>query len=111
MPDEYVRTGQVDEPLELGERDDLVHQLAHARAAQAVDRPVEVDVLAPGEVGMEAGAELEQRRDPPAASTRPEVGLMIPETMRSSVVLPEPLRPTRPTASPGSIVSETSRSA
>ena len=36
---------------------------------------------------------------------------MIPEITRSSVVLPEPLRPTSPTASPGSTVSETSRSA
>src|SRR4029077_1520448 len=34
-----------------------------------------------------------------------------PEIRRSSVVLPEPLRPTRPTASPGSTASETSRSA
>ena len=33
---------------------------------------------------------------------------MIPESSRSSVVLPEPLRPTRPTASPGSTASETS---
>ena len=36
---------------------------------------------------------------------------MIPETIRSSVDLPEPFRPTSPSASPGSIVSETSRSA
>jgi len=47
----------------------------------------------------------------PPASTRPEVGVMIRDTIRSKVDLPEPLRPTRPTASPGSIVSETSRSA
>jgi hypothetical protein len=47
----------------------------------------------------------------PPASIRPDVGLMIPETIRSSVDLPEPFRPTRPTASPGSIVSDTSRSA
>src|SRR5256885_9408254 len=39
------------------------------------------------------------------------VGLMIPEIRRSSVVFPEPLRPTRPTASPGSTDKETSRSA
>ena len=57
---------QVDELLELRERDDLVHHLAHPRTRQAVDRAVEVDVLAAGEVRMEAGAELEQRRDAPA---------------------------------------------
>ena len=47
----------------------------------------------------------------PPTATRPDVGLMIPESRRSSVVLPEPLRPTRPTALPGSTVNDTSRSA
>ena len=37
--------------------------------------------------------------------------MKIPETSFSSVVLPEPLRPTSPSASPGSTSSETSRSA
>ena len=36
---------------------------------------------------------------------------MIPERSRSNVDLPEPLRPTRPTALPGSTPNETSRSA
>ena len=45
----------------------------------------------------------------PPAATRPVVGLMIPAISRSSVDLPEPLRPTSPTASPGAIPSETSR--
>ena len=57
---------QVDEVLEPGEGDDLVELLADRRAAEAVDRAVEVDVLAAGQVGMEARAELEQRADPPA---------------------------------------------
>ena len=55
--------GQVDEVLEPGERDDLVQLLADRRAAEAVDRAVEVDVLAPRHVGVEARAELEQRAD------------------------------------------------
>ena len=59
---------QVDELLELRERDDLVELLADVRALEPVDRAVQEDVLAPGEVGMEAGAELEQRADPPAAA-------------------------------------------
>ena len=62
---------QVDELLELRERDDLVHQLAHACAREAVDRAVQVDVLAAGEVGVEAGAELEQRRDAAARLDAP----------------------------------------
>ena len=47
----------------------------------------------------------------PPTSTEPEVGLMIPERSRSSVVFPEPLRPTRPTALPGATENEMSRSA
>ena len=41
------------------------------RALEAVDRAVEVDVLAAGEVGVEAGAELEQRADAPAGLDAP----------------------------------------
>ena len=36
----------------------------------------------------------------PSVRARPAVGLMIPAITRSSVVLPEPFRPIRPTASP-----------
>src|SRR5439155_24308033 len=39
---------------------------AHQRPPQSVDRALEEDVLATGQVGVEAGAELEQRADPPA---------------------------------------------
>ena len=107
-----VRTHrQVDELLELGERDDLVHRLADRRPRQAVDRAVQIDVLTAGEIRVEPGPELEQRRNAAAGLDPPAVGLMIPETMRNRVDLPEPFRPTRPTASPGSIVSETSCSA
>ena len=55
--------GSVDEVLELCERDDLVEALADVRALEAEDGTVEVDVLPAGEVGMEAGAELEERAD------------------------------------------------
>ena len=47
----------------------------------------------------------------PLAAIRPEVGLKMPETSFKRVVLPEPLRPTRPSASPGATSKETSRSA
>src|SRR5580765_7829559 len=47
----------------------------------------------------------------PPTSTRPCVGLMIPATMRSSVLLPEPFRPTSARPLPGSAAKETSRSA
>ncbi len=47
----------------------------------------------------------------PPTARRPDVGLTIPESRRSSVVLPDPFRPTRPTALPGSTPNETSRNA
>ena len=54
--------------LELGEGDDVVEAAVDARVC---DMPridaVEVDVLAAGEIGVEAGAQLEQRGDPARA--------------------------------------------
>ena len=52
--------------LQPGERDDLVQLLAHVGALEPVDRAVEEDVLAAGQVGVEARPELEQRPDPSA---------------------------------------------
>ena len=52
--------------LELGERDDLVEPLADPRAGETLERAVQLDVLATGEVRMKAGPELEQRADPTA---------------------------------------------
>ena len=76
MPGGIRPDGQVDRPLELGERDDLVHQLANPRSREPVDRAVQEDVLAAREVEMEARAQLEQRRHPAvgddAAGGRPE---------------------------------------
>ena len=60
---------------------------------------------------MEAGAELEQRPDAPVGDDRPDVGLKMPDISLSSVVFPEPFRPTRPSASPGATSSDTSRRA
>jgi hypothetical protein len=47
----------------------------------------------------------------PPTATLPAVGFTIPDSRRRSVVFPEPLRPTSPTALPGSTSNETSRSA
>ena len=55
---------RVDELLHLGELDDLVEALVIFRLGQAEHDAVDEDVLAPGDLGMEAGAELDQRRDP-----------------------------------------------
>src|SRR5688572_17899999 len=57
--------GGVDEALDLREGDDLVELPRDLGATHAEDRAVEVDVLAPGELLVEAGADLEQRPDAP----------------------------------------------
>jgi hypothetical protein len=61
---------QVDELLEPGERDDLVELLADRHPRKAVDRAVQVDVLAAGHVRMEARTELEERADAAADGDR-----------------------------------------
>ena len=58
-----------------GEVDDRVEVPVGLRAAEAEDRRVEVDVLPAGEVGVEAGPELEQRGHPPARGDRAGRGL------------------------------------
>ena len=65
----------VDRVLELGEGDDLVEALPDVRAAEPVDRTVQEDVLAPREIGMKPGSELEQRADPSLRANASRCGL------------------------------------
>ena len=53
---------RVDELLELGETDDVVEAAGDLAAAQAEHHAVDVDVLASGDLRVEAGAELDERR-------------------------------------------------
>ena len=68
--------GRVDEPLDLRELDDLVELALDLPPLHAEDRAVEEDVLAPGQVGVEARADLEQRSGaaPHACLARRRVG-------------------------------------
>ena len=77
-------------------------------AAHAEDGAVEIDVLAAGELGMKAGADLQQARHPAADRHRPSVGSVIRDRIFSSVDLPAPLRPMMPTTSPRLISKVTS---
>ena len=87
--------------LDLGELDDLVEAgAAISRALHAEDRAVQEDVLAAGELGVEAGADLEQRPDPAVQPASPVVGGVIRERILSSVLLPAPLWPMMPSVSP-----------
>ena len=62
----------------------------------AEDCAVEVNVLSPGQLGMESGADLEQARQPAEAHAA-FVGSVIRLRIFSSVLLPAPLRPMMPT--------------
>jgi hypothetical protein len=68
----------VDELLELRERHDLVEHTRDVALREAEDRCIHEDVLAPGELGMEARAQLEQRRQPAARDDLAVVGLQDP---------------------------------
>src|SRR5690606_11585829 len=57
--------GRVDEALDIAERDDLIEALVDLAPAHPEDCTVEVDVLAAGQLRVEAGADFEQRADPP----------------------------------------------
>ena len=61
-----VLHGCVDEALDPGELDDRVELATHLDAAHPEDRSREEDVLSPREIDVKAGADFEQRADPPA---------------------------------------------
>ncbi|OQA42175.1 MAG: hypothetical protein BWY52_02294 [Chloroflexi bacterium ADurb.Bin325] len=63
----------VDELLDLGEGDDLVELAADFGLGHAQDRTIEEDVLAAGQLRVEAGTHLQQRADP-AVDLRPAAG-------------------------------------
>ena len=55
--------GRVEEPLDLGERDDLVELARHLGLAHAEDRGIQVHVLAAGQLRVETGSHFEQAAD------------------------------------------------
>ena len=56
---------RIDELPDLGKVDDLIEFALDLRALHAQDGAVEIDVLAPGQLGVEAGAHFQQRANPP----------------------------------------------
>src|SRR4029079_5434248 len=61
---------RVDELAELGEVDDLVEALLNLPLGQAEHDAVDEHVLAAGDLGVEAGAELDERRNSPGDADR-----------------------------------------
>src|SRR5205807_9975782 len=58
-----VADGVVDEVFDSGEGNDVVELAVDLPRGEPEDRPVQVDVLAAREVGVEAGSDLEQGAD------------------------------------------------
>ena len=54
---------RVDQPLDVGEVDDLVEPLIDLLAGQAKQAAAQVDVLAAGQLGMKTRAQFDQRHD------------------------------------------------
>ena len=63
MPDEYSFTGESMNFAEPGELDDLVEDPVDLLLRQPQDRRVQVHVVAPRQLGVEAGPELEEGGD------------------------------------------------
>ena len=117
-PEPHVHAGRVgldrrvDEVLELGKRDDLVEAVGDLALGEPEHHAVDEDVLAAGDLGMKAGAQLDERRHAAAGPGRcPPVGLPMPAMSLSIVLLPEPLRPTMPKVSPAATSNDTPFSA
>ena len=102
---------EVEELLELGEGDDLVEALARLLAREPEHDRVDEHVLARRQLGVEADAELDERRQPAVdLDRRPRRPRRCPARHFSSVLLPEPLRPTMPKNSPCAMSTLTSLS-
>ena len=101
---------RVDELLEPGEaRRSRRSARRAASSTQAEDRAVEVDVVAARQLGMEAGAELEERRDLALGDDRRRgSGRRIRAMHFSSVLLPDPFSPMSPNVEPSGTSNETS---
>ena len=91
----------VDRVLELRERDDLVEPLADARSGEPLQCAVQLHVLPPGEVGMEARTELEQRADPSAGRDTPGGRPDDPGDQTEERRLPGAVPPHEPDGLPG----------
>ena len=64
----------IDVIADVGKRDDVGQQGVDARAAQAQNRTIDVDVFTPGQVGVEARTQLQQRRHAAVGEHRTRAG-------------------------------------
>ena len=103
---------EVLELAQLGEVEDRVVALARLVGREAQHDAVDDDVVVRGQVGVEADAEFDERRQRArGARSRPRPRGRCRRGIFMSVLLPLPLRPTMPKNSPVRTSTETSRSA
>ena len=103
---------RVDELAQLREVDDLVEAILDLALREPEHDAVDEDVLAAGDLRMKSGAELDQRGDAAVdLHACPHVGLVMPATSFSAVLLPDPLRPMTPKVDPCGTMNDTSFSA
>ncbi len=99
------------EPFQSGKRDDLFIMRVEKGAAVPAQRAVEIHILPAAELMVETCAQRQRVICLRSARTVPSLGAYVPQMMRSSVLLPEPLVPTMPTTSPRRTVKLTAHSA
>ena len=105
IPLEYVLIGCSIRFPEPGEAHDLVEPLVDLGLGKTQQRALVVDVGAPGELGVEAGNQVEHRRDPPARND-PALGRRDDARRRPSAACSSPSRSGRSIPSPGRRGSE-----
>src|SRR6266540_4111236 len=111
IPEEYVRTGRsMNSSSPANATISSSCSRMYVRFSPRID-PLRKTFSRPVKSGWNPAPSSSSVPMRPPTSAVPDVGWMIPERIRSSVLLPEPFRPTSPTALPGSIWNETSRSA
>ena len=91
----------VDIVADLGEGFDLRHQVSISSTRMPSNWPAMYAFWRPVNSGMEAHAQLQQCGDAAGDRTLPVVGWVVPVIILSKVLLPAPLMPMMPTASPG----------
>ena len=102
---------RIDELAEVGEFDDRRAAARASPVVEAQERAAEQDVVAAGQLLVEAGAQGQQADTWPRTSTAPSDGRMIPARTWSRVLLPAPFGPMTASDSPWASWSDTWRSA
>ena len=107
MPEEYVLTGESMKSSISANSTISSKRLTISRFVSPSITPLMKMFSRPEISGWKPAPSSIRAEIRPRTSTVPVVGLVMPATSLSSVLLPEPLRPIRPTVLPGTTASDT----